>query len=109
MASAGYPVEVVIQTATALFEGRLDAREAVTLLATQAEPARAAGAALARQDPRRAAAYSSILRHLGRSLRSALDASPQPAHLRAVLGDLARVVRALPSDPSASPGGDGPS
>ncbi|MGH9184132.1 MAG: hypothetical protein ACRDZ9_10080 [Acidimicrobiales bacterium] len=96
MPSRQYPVELVIQTATAVLDGRLDPREAVTILATQVPQARSAGGPLGREDPERAAAYASIIRGIGRALRDRLGQSGQRAHLQAVLDDLAAVLGSLP-------------
>jgi len=95
MEDEGHGLEVVIHTASAVLLDRLAPNEAVTILATQVAPACAAARHLAGADPERAAVYSALMRDLGRQLRDRADAAPAP-HLRALVEDLARVVRAFP-------------
>jgi hypothetical protein len=97
MPEDGHPVELVIRTASAVLMGKLAPQEAVTILATQVPQARSAAPRLAQIEPERADALAELLRELGRELREQLDSSPQPRHLRALLDDLAMVLRGFPS------------
>ena len=93
MSEEGHAVELVIRTASAVLTGKLAPQEAVTILATQTPRARTAAARLATAEPERADAFTTLLRQLGRALREQIDDSPQPRHLRAVVDDLAMVLR----------------
>jgi hypothetical protein len=91
----GHGIEVVIHTASAVLLDRLAPHEAMTILATQVAPACTAARHLGGADPKRAAAYAALIRDLGRQLRDRAASDPAP-HLRALVDDLARVVRAFP-------------
>ena len=92
----GHGLEVVIHTASAVLLDRLAPQEAVTILATQVGPACDAARRLAETDADRASTYASLIRDLGRQLRDRAADEPAP-HLRALVDDLARVVRGFPS------------
>lgn len=100
MATDEHAVEVVIRTATAVLLDRLAPNEAVTILATRVATARSEARHLGQADPERAAAYAGLLRDVGRQLRERVehgDTGPGTHHLRALLDDLAAVVRAFPA------------
>jgi hypothetical protein len=88
-------VEQVIQTASKILEGRLTAREAITILATLTAEAEPAAHELRDNDPDRADSYREVILVIGRELRDRADERDDARHLRAVLEDLAKVVRAL--------------
>ena len=88
-------VEQVIQTASKVLEGELTAREAITILATLTREAVPAARALRDTDPDRADSYRELILVIGRELRSRADGRPDARHLRAVIEDLAEVLRAL--------------
>jgi hypothetical protein len=95
-------VELIIETASGVLTGRFGPREAVTILASQAPPARSRGAVLARRDPAWSTTRAELLDSIRAELSSRLDADASP-DLRAVVSELARVVEALRSPPAASP------
>ncbi|MGH9184986.1 MAG: hypothetical protein ACRD0U_04080 [Acidimicrobiales bacterium] len=88
-------VEQVVQTATRVLEGRLTAREAVTILATLARDAVPAARTLRRADPERADAYRELIVVIGRELRLREGESGEPHQVRALIDDLAKVLRGL--------------
>ena len=88
-------VERVIQTASKLLRGEFTAREAITILATLTREAVPAARELRATDPDRADTYRELILVIGRELRGGADEGPDAGHLRAVLEDLAEVVRAL--------------
>ncbi len=88
-------VEQVIQTVTKVLDGRLTAREAVTVLATLTREAVPAARQMRATDPDRAATYRELILALGQELRRVEPASDDPRHLHAVTEDLARVLDAL--------------
>jgi hypothetical protein len=88
-------VEEVIQTASRLLRGEFTAREAITILATLTREAVPAARELRATDPDRADTYRELILVIGRELRGRPDERPDARHLRAVLEDLAEVVRAL--------------
>jgi hypothetical protein len=88
-------VEQVIQTASKLLGGQFTAREAITILATLTREAVPAARELRATDPDRADTYRELILVLGRELRGRADDRPDARHLRAVIEDLAEVVRAL--------------
>lgn len=85
-------VEEVIQTATKLVMDELDAREAVTILATLARDAVPAGERLQRVEPERAGTYRELIDALVRELSKDAD---RDNHLPKVIEDLTRVSRSL--------------
>jgi len=87
-------VEQVIQTASKVLEGELTAREAITILATLTREAEPAARKLRDTDPDRADSYHELILVIGRELRSRAD-QDDARHLRAVIEDLAKVLRAL--------------
>jgi hypothetical protein len=95
MIRAGLAVEVVIQTSSGVLESRFAPREAVTLLATQTPQAISAAKRLAQSDPERAGTYASVLRAIGRELRSRAEHDERPGALRSILEDLVAVLDAL--------------
>jgi hypothetical protein len=88
-------VEQVIQTASKLLRDELTAREAITILATLTRQAVPAARELRATDPDRADTYRELILVIGRELRSRADERPDARHLRAVIEDLAKVLRAL--------------
>ena len=88
-------VEQVIQTASKVLEGEFTAREAVTILATLTREAVPGARELRRTDPGRADSYRELIVAIGRELRRRDDEGHVDRHLRAVLEDLAAVLRAL--------------
>jgi hypothetical protein len=88
-------VEQVIQTASKLLRGEFTAREAITILATLTREAVPAARELRATDPDRADTYRELILVIGRELRGGADERPDAGHLRAVLEDLAEVLRAL--------------
>jgi hypothetical protein len=88
-------VEQVIQTASKLLRGEFTAREAITILATLTREAVPAARELRATDPDRADTYRELILVIGRELRGRADERPDARHLRAVIEDLAEVVRAL--------------
>ncbi len=88
-------VEQVIQTASKVLEGEFTAREAITILATLTREAVPAARELRDTDPDRADSYRELILVIGRELRSRADESSDARHLRAVIEDLAKVLRAL--------------
>jgi hypothetical protein len=88
-------VEQVIQTASKLLRGEFTAREAITILATLTREAVPAARELRATDPDRADTYQELILVLGRELRRRADERPDARHLRAVIEDLAEVLRAL--------------
>jgi hypothetical protein len=90
-------VELVIQTASVLLEGRLAPQEAVTILATQAPQAKAASRRLRRTDPERAAVYAELLRSIASALRDRAVSAERPRAIRAVEDDLDAIADGLQS------------
>jgi hypothetical protein len=88
-------VEQVIQTASKVLEGEFTAREAVTILATLTGEAERAAVELRDTDPDRAGSYRELLLVIGRELRGRAHRGDDAGHLRAVIEDLAKVLRAL--------------
>lgn len=88
-------MEQVIQTASKVVEGEFEAREAVTILATLTREAEPAARDLRDSDPDRADTYRELILVIGRELRRRADAGDDARHLRAVVEDLAKVLRAL--------------
>ncbi len=88
-------LDQVVQTATAVLEHKLTAREAVTILATLTREAVPAARELHADDPDRADTYHELITVIGRELRRREGDSDEPRHVRAVTEDLARVLRAL--------------
>jgi len=88
-------VEQVIQTASKVLEGEFTAREAITILATLTREAEPAARELRDSDPDRADSYRELILVIGRELRGRADERDDARHLRAVIEDLARVLRAL--------------
>jgi hypothetical protein len=88
-------VEQVIQTASKLLRGEFTAREAITILATLTREAVPAARELRATDPDRADTYRELILVIGRELRGLADEGTDARHLRAVLEDLAEVLRAL--------------
>jgi hypothetical protein len=89
------PVEQVIQTASKVLEGEFTAREAITILATLTREAVPAARELRATDPDRADAYRELILVIGRELRGRANERADARHLRAVIEDLAAVLRAL--------------
>ena len=89
------PVEQVIQTASKVLEGEFTAREAITILATLTRDAVPAARELRATDPDRAERYRELLLVIGRELRGRANEGSDARHLRAVIEDLATVLRAL--------------
>lgn len=88
-------VEQVIRTASKVLEGEYTGREAITILATLTREAVPAARELRDTDPDRADSYRELILVIGRELRSRADESDDARHLRAVIEDLAKVLRAL--------------
>lgn len=88
-------VEQVIQTASKVVEGEFTAREAITILATLKREAVPAARELRDTDPDRAGSYRELILVIGRELRNRADEGDDARHLRAVIEDLAEVLRAL--------------
>jgi hypothetical protein len=88
-------VEQVIQTASKVLGGEFTAREAITILATLTREAVPAARELRSTDPDRADTYRELILAIGRELRGRADERPDSRHLRAVIEDLAKVLRAL--------------
>ncbi len=88
-------VEQVIQTASKVLEGEFTAREAITILATLTREAVPAARELRDTDPDRADSYRELILVIGRELRGRADERDDARHLRAVIEDLAKVLRAL--------------
>jgi hypothetical protein len=88
-------LDQAVQTASAVLERRLSAREAVTILATLTREAVPAARELRREDPDRADSYRELVIAVGRELRRHEGDSTEPRHLRAVTDYLARIVHAL--------------
>ena len=88
-------IEQVIQTASKVLEGEYTAREAITILATLTPQAELAALELRHADPDRADAYRELILVIGRELRARADQRADARHLRAVIEDLAKVLRAL--------------
>jgi len=88
-------VEQVIQTASKVLGGGLTAREAITILATLTREAVPAARDLRASDPDRADTYRELILVIGRELRGRADERPDARYLRAVIEDLAEVLRAL--------------
>jgi hypothetical protein len=88
-------VEQVIQTASKVLEGEFTAREALTILTTLTREAVTAARELRAADPDRADTYRELIVVIGRELRGRADERADARHLRAVIEDLARVLRAL--------------
>ena len=88
-------MEQVIQTASKVLRGDFTAREAITILATLTREAVPAARKLRASDPDRADAYRELILVIGRELRGRADECPDARHLRAVIEDLAEVLRAL--------------
>jgi len=88
-------VEQVIQTASKVLGGGLTAREAITILATLTREAVPAARDLRASDPDRADSYRELILVIGRELRGRADERPDARYLRAVIEDLAEVLRAL--------------
>jgi hypothetical protein len=88
-------VEQVIQTASKVLQGEFTAREAITILATLTREAEPAARELRDTDPDRADAYRELILVIGRELRGRADDCDDARDLRAVIEDLAKVLRAL--------------
>ena len=88
-------MEQVIQTASKVLGGGLTAREAITILATLTREAVPAARDLRASDPDRADSYRELILVIGRELRGRADERPDARYLRAVIEDLAQVLRAL--------------
>ena len=88
-------VEQVIQTASKVLRGEFTAREAITILATLTREAVPAARELRDTDPDRADTYRELILVIGRELRGRADERRDARHLRAVIEDLAEVLRAL--------------
>ena len=88
-------MEQVIQTASKVLGGGLTAREAITILATLTREAVPAARDLRASDPDRADSYRELILVIGRELRGRADVRPDARYLRAVIEDLAEVLRAL--------------
>ena len=88
-------MEQVIQTASKVLGGGLTAREAITILATLTREAVPAARDLRASDPDRADTYRELILVIGRELRGRADERPDARYLRAVIEDLAEVLRAL--------------
>ena len=88
-------VEQVIQTASKVLGGELTAREAITILVTLTREAVPAARELRATDPDRADSYRELILVVGRELRGRADECADARHLRAVIDDLAKVLRAL--------------
>lgn len=88
-------VEQVIQTASKVLREQLTAREALTILATLTRDAVSAALQVRATDPDRADTYRELILVIGRELRSRADEGPDARYLRAVIEDLAEVLRAL--------------
>ena len=88
-------VEQVIQTASRVLGGGFTAREAITILATLTREAVPAARELRATDPDRADSYRELILVVGRELRGRADECADARHLRAVIDDLAKVLRAL--------------
>ena len=88
-------MEQVNQTASKVLGGGLTAREAITILATLTREAVPAARDLRASDPDRADSYRELILVIGRELRGRADERPDARYLRAVIEDLAEVLRAL--------------
>ena len=88
-------MEQVIQTASKVLGGGLTAREAITILATLTREAVPTARDLRASDPDRADTYRELILVIGRELRGRADERPDARYLRAVIEDLAKVLRAL--------------
>ena len=90
-------IDVVIQTASGVLTGRFAAREAVTILASQAPQARAEAAVLAERAPHRAERYAELLRSIADELARGEEeaTTEEPWAVGAVVQELRRVVAAL--------------
>jgi len=88
-------VQQVIQTASAVVDGRLTPREAVTILATMTRDALPAARLLRQQEPDVAEAYRQLIVAVGRELRRQEPTSDEPRYLRALTEDLANLHQAL--------------
>jgi hypothetical protein len=88
-------VEQVIRTASKVLKGEFTAREAITILATLRREAEPAARELRDTDPCRADSYRELILVIGRELRARADECDDARHLRAVIEDLAKVLRAL--------------
>jgi hypothetical protein len=88
-------VEQVIQTASRVLGGEFTAREAITILVTLTREAVPAARELRATDPVRADMYRELILVIGRELQGRADERPDARHLRAVIEDLAKVLRAL--------------
>ncbi len=88
-------VEQVIQTASKVLRREFTAREAVTILATLTRDAVPAALQVRATDPDRADTYRELILVIGRELRGRADEGPDARYLRAVIEDLAEVLRAL--------------
>lgn len=88
-------MEQVIQTASKVLEGEFTGREAITILATLTREAVPAARELRATDPDRADRYRELILVIGRELRAGADERADGRHLRAVIDDLAKVLRAL--------------
>ena len=88
-------VEQVIQTASKVLKGEFTAREAITILATLTREAESAARELRDIDPDRADVYRELILVIGRELQGRADERSDARHLRAVIEDLAKVLRAL--------------
>ncbi len=96
MVDADYlAIDVVIQTACGVLTGRFGAREAVTLLASQAPQARARAVGLAERDPEWSLTHAQLLRSIGAELEATVAASGEARDMRSVLVELGRVAEAL--------------
>jgi 3-polyprenyl-4-hydroxybenzoate decarboxylase len=88
-------LDLVIQTASGVLTNRFGAREAVTLLASQAPQARAEAPLVAEREPDRAEAYAELLKSMVSALEVKALAGEEARDLRAVARELDRVVDAL--------------
>ena len=88
-------VEQVIQTASKVLRGEFTAREAITILATLTREGESAARELRDTDPDRADSYRELILVIGRELRGRADERDDARYLRAVIEDLAKVLRAL--------------
>jgi hypothetical protein len=88
-------VEQVIQTASKVLRGEFTSREAITILATLTREAVPAARELRATDPDRADTYRELIVVIGRELRGRADERNDARYLRAVIEDLAKVLRAL--------------
>ena len=88
-------VEQVIQTASKVLRGEFTSREAITILATLTREAVPAARELRATDPDRADTYRELIVVIGRELQGRADERNDARYLRAVIEDLAKVLRAL--------------